>query len=472
MAEFFGIELTSARTSAKPPTLDELRAAFEVLRPKASPSPLIRVGPARDGGYLLPDDLGDVSACFSPGVNNFKHFEDELSDRWGVTCHMCDRSSDVDRLATPLRQGLQTFEKVWLEPHESEESVNLAGWVKRLAPDPAGDLILQMDIEGAEYRNLLAVPDAVLSRFRIVLIELHGVTAIENPAVFRAVFQPILAKLDRQFVCVHAHPNNCCGEETLRRLQITAPRVLEVTFLRRDRVGGSEGALIQPMLPHPLDMPRNVRDKPPLFLENAWFDGERPLQSRIKKIEDQLDWLISRDTAVESREAPDLEIVAGWLNQLMHRDDVDAVEQEAIGRDVAAGRPFTLSSAFGRLPKSGVVRPDKAFFFHTALSRGAFIRVDLGERHQIEEIWILNRRDMCQERAQHLFAIVHDDAEHDLTGAIPIKTPKAFLTPRGGWAKAVLPRPSGRYVSIVALHHTALHFADLKIIGTPVGPSG
>jgi len=72
---------------------------------------LIRVGGSRDGSYLVSNDLTGIGYCLSPGINNFKHFEDGLSSRFDITCDMYDASSDADKLSTPLILGKQTFEK-------------------------------------------------------------------------------------------------------------------------------------------------------------------------------------------------------------------------------------------------------------------------------------------------------------------------------------------------------------------------
>jgi hypothetical protein len=37
------------------------------------------MGGYADGVYLIPDDLAGVAACFSPEVNTFKSFVDQLS---------------------------------------------------------------------------------------------------------------------------------------------------------------------------------------------------------------------------------------------------------------------------------------------------------------------------------------------------------------------------------------------------------
>ena len=103
--------------------------AINVMIPKPSPCELVRIGGDSDGAYLVPDDLEGVQACFSPGVFNFKDFEDELATRYGIRSYMCDFSSDVEKFATPLIPGMQVFDKKWLEVSGDSNSFTLDEWV-------------------------------------------------------------------------------------------------------------------------------------------------------------------------------------------------------------------------------------------------------------------------------------------------------------------------------------------------------
>jgi hypothetical protein len=67
------------------------------------------------------------------------------------------------------------------------------------------------------------------------------------------------------------------------------PNVIELTFLRRDRFIGNASKYIEPQLPHPLDILRNARGKPPIHLNELWLDSQcRSVESRLKILEDQL----------------------------------------------------------------------------------------------------------------------------------------------------------------------------------------
>jgi len=268
--------------------LNDALEIFKIIMPKQSPYPLIRVGGSQDGSYLIPNDLSGIGYCLSPGVNNFKHFEDELSSNFGITCDMYDASSDADKLSTPLIVGKQTFEKKWLDIEGKPDSISIKQWLREKRSQDSRDCLLQMDIEGAEYRNLLHTTDDDLSRFRIIVIELHKLAVgFTRPRVFNRVIKPFLQKLDRQFICVHAHPNNVLGAYTPPTLNIAMPRILELTFLRKDRFNDVNTSQIV-SLPHPLDI-TNVPGKSPLHLSSAWLNSPRNFHSRALIVKD---WLI------------------------------------------------------------------------------------------------------------------------------------------------------------------------------------
>lgn len=247
--------------------MDTALDVVEFLKPKPCPVPLVRIGGNRDGAYLVPDDLAGVSACFSPGVSNRKGFEDDLQDRYGIGAHMCDFTSEEDKFATPLRSG-QSFRKLWLGTETEGDTITLQDWVSEQAPDDS-DLLLQMDIEGAEYPTLNTAPDDVLRRFRVVLVELHGLVRLNKPHRLELVL-PFFEKLSRHFTCVHIHPNNVREQIRIGKTNYWVPRILEVTLLRKDRFDAA-GELIPPQLPHPLDIPFNVRWKQPQAMGKIWL---------------------------------------------------------------------------------------------------------------------------------------------------------------------------------------------------------
>lgn len=452
---FYGVAVGGLSGSSAADTA-EIVEVFEFLKPKASKTPLIRIGGDVDGSYLVPDDLDGIAACFSPGVSRIKYFEDFLADRYGIQSHMCDFTSDVEKLATPLKPGMQTFDKLWLDV-SGEDSISLEDWLRD--HDHQGDLLLQMDIEGAEYRNILATSEETLARFRVIVLEVHNLKKMLDTPILREVIAPFFEKLGRSFTTIHAHPNNCCGEFTVPSTDIRIPNVLELTFIRNDYFVPAPGPA---ELPHPLDVSRNVRRNPPLFLSEAWCDYERPLESRLKILEDSMRYHDDVDASAADVELPGT--LSLTMQSLQTLATLVAPEPERAGDlvEVAGGRSYQLSSAFGGSSRTGVVKPSGDYFFHTGFGKDESIRVDLGREYRVRRIEISNRRSGYQERSSHIFALL-DGRPGGASRVFPMY--ENGRAPGKGWqeCRIDLPDVPARYVTITSPMNTALHFADLRI---------
>lgn len=236
---------------------ETLRSLLKSLAPMRTDHALIRLGAAGDGGYLVPDDLAGVQACFSPGVSSVSAFERACADR-GMKVFLADKTVAGPAESHPLFH----FTRKHVGATTDDGVMTMADWVRQSVGDSTSDLLLQMDIEGAEYETLLATPDELLRRFRVVVIEFHWLDHLWSKPFFN-VASSAIRKLLQSHVCTHIHPNNCCGSLTRARIEI--PRVCEFTFLRRDRAGGTVPAT---QFPHPLDADNT--GNPPLAVPAIW----------------------------------------------------------------------------------------------------------------------------------------------------------------------------------------------------------
>ena len=221
---------------------------------------LIRLGGPNDGGYLVPDQLDGIEACFSPGVAAQTEFERDCLKR-GIAIHMADASVDDPHLDG---QDVPTsFEKKFLGSSTQEEFIRLDDWVHSKCPGTS-DLMLQMDIEGSEYEVLHSMSDSLLERMRIMVIEFHGL----NDVWFgggRFIMSSI-RKIAASHRVVHVHPNN--ADPVYQWFNVQIPNSLEVTFMRKSscsKVGG------RAELPHHLDEPC-LGGRPEIVLENPWVE--------------------------------------------------------------------------------------------------------------------------------------------------------------------------------------------------------
>jgi Methyltransferase FkbM domain len=235
-----------------------VRALIGRMRPLTTEHELVRIGGLGDGGYLVPGDLAGVDACFSPGVSTVSTFEQELADR-GIPCFLADHSVDGPAIQHPQFH----FQKKFLGADAGPGRLRLSDWVRECAPGMREGL-LQMDIEGSEFEVILDTDMSIWARFRILVIEFHHLQTLQERMGF-ALIDMALRKLLRVFEVVHLHPNNSAPPAEIAGLQI--PSVLEISFLRRDRIHRRDWTV---SFPHALDRP-NIPDRPDYPLPACWY---------------------------------------------------------------------------------------------------------------------------------------------------------------------------------------------------------
>jgi hypothetical protein len=172
-------------------------------------------------------------------------FELDLAEL-GINSYLADYSVD----GPPIENPMFDFEKKFIGVEADELMfIRLDEWVSNKRPNN-GDLILQMDIEGAEWPILADVSQETLAKFRIIVLELHNLDQMLTSVSGNRLVEGVFRKLRIGFTPVHLHPNNCCPSTRYQGLEI--PPVLEVTLLRNDRLDASVEQL-RLKIPHPLD---------------------------------------------------------------------------------------------------------------------------------------------------------------------------------------------------------------------------
>ena len=230
------------------------------LHPVRTQFDLIRIGPNGDGGYLVPDDLNGIQACFSPGVYKISEFELWCLNH-GMEIYLADKSIDEVNLDIPKDQ--YSFIKKHVGCTNNEDFMTLDEWVNLSISKENSELLLQMDIEGGEYDTLISISDSLMERFRILVIEFHSLHKIWNPEFFHFA-EIVFNKILQTHSCVHIHPNNCCGIKSRNGVQI--PRIGEFTFLRNDRFSSSG---FERKFPHNLDYDNGKNEH--IVLPQDWY---------------------------------------------------------------------------------------------------------------------------------------------------------------------------------------------------------
>ena len=238
----------------------ELKNVIAMMHPVKSGFDLVRIGGNNDGGYLLPNDLDGIAACFSPGVDNTASFEEDFIKITNAPCFLADFSVDQSPISSPHI----SFQKKFLGTENTDKFIRLETWVEENSQSESAEYLLQMDIEGAEFEVILDTPNIILNKFRIIVLELHNMDRMFGSKHLNLV-ERTMRKLGENFDVVHLHPNN--GRRFFSRGEIGIPKVIEMTLLRKDRVREREYISV---LPHPLDQP-NVVHNPDYPMPNCWI---------------------------------------------------------------------------------------------------------------------------------------------------------------------------------------------------------
>jgi hypothetical protein len=242
---------------------EKVAALINRLHPHAVSKEFIRMGPKKDGGYLLPDDLEGIEACFSPGVERMSLFEEDCFKR-NLKIFLADKS--IEKPSLELASENYSFIKKHIGCVTNQDYVTLDSWVNSADISKDSDLLLQMDIEFGEYVSLINISDSLIKRFRILIVEFHRLQKLWDPDFFN-IANIIFDKILQTHHCVHIHPNNYRGIFTHEGIAI--PEVSEFTFLRNDRDSFKN---YQTQFPHKLDFPNYTEGKN-IILPKNWYQS-------------------------------------------------------------------------------------------------------------------------------------------------------------------------------------------------------
>jgi len=161
-----------------------------------------------------------------------------------------------------ISNPLFNFQKKFLGVKNDDVFIRLDDWIESTSQHGA-DMILQMDIEGAEWAVLGSTPPKILKKFRIIVLEVHNMDGLFDPIIFHQINNTFDLLL-QDFQIVHIHPNNSIRPLSLNGFNV--PPVMEFTFLKRDRISKPTFAK---RFPHVLDSP-NLKEMADYPLPSCW----------------------------------------------------------------------------------------------------------------------------------------------------------------------------------------------------------
>lgn len=413
--------------------------ALILLTPYDIDIPKRRIGPDADGGYVFADAISPAQDVLSYGISTEYRFDRVMAEA-GHAVHMFDHTiegiEDAHPNMTWHRQGVAALAR----PDERLFTVddhlamlNVAG----------GDLILKMDVEGAEIDAIGLMSDATLARFEQIVVEVHDLQRLAD-AAFRARVERMLAKLNSRFTLFHVHANNFDGPDALEVVAgLPCVSILELSYIRSRRVRRRPSQTLYPTI-H--DFP-NVPGRDKLL----WFFPFLPTP------------LVDADfVACNER------LERQWPDATLELETIafDPRAEPANFVNVARGKPATQSSL------SMYSSPDDAqgavngeisggYGFHTGIESRPWWQVDLGESLALEGVVLYNRCDPSGARA-HRFVLKLGDDIGDLV-QVYAREGRPFGGKTGEPARIWLEGRSARYVRVELDSVDCLHLDEVEV---------
>lgn len=236
-----------------------------------------------DGGYVMMKTVRPEQVVYSFGIGQNPAFDLDLARR-GNLVYMFDHT--IERVSAEHENFRFYREGIAGTDDPAKSLYSLDHYMIRFGHEQS-DMILKIDVEGAEWESILATPDARLCQFEQIVFEFHRFHLIEDVKL-RALIAGALEKLNRHFTLHHVHANNFADVTTCGGLAVCP--VIETSYVRSDLV---ERRPSRTVFPTGLDTPCNA-GKRDLMLTMFPFlpalDDAALLAARIEEVATRIEY--------------------------------------------------------------------------------------------------------------------------------------------------------------------------------------
>lgn len=221
---------------------------------------LVRIGPKNDGGYVIVKEI-DYDLYLTCGIAGDTRFDNTILNMYpNLPAYGFD--GYINKLPNGASKKIN-FIKKNISDIDDEKNTTLKEYLSNY-----NNILLQMDIEGAEFKWLNCLSNENISKFSQILLEVHW--PFDN---FR---YNALKKLNNTHYLVHIHGNNYCNRDFTDKdigrsydgkilinnpnlTPISLPEVMELTYIRKNLVNNIEQ--INYSFPRNFDNPNNPKAK-------------------------------------------------------------------------------------------------------------------------------------------------------------------------------------------------------------------
>ncbi|MBR1421601.1 MAG: FkbM family methyltransferase [Selenomonadaceae bacterium] len=206
----------------------------------------IRAGRDGDGGYLLLNDFKPNGIAYSFGISTDVTWDNDMAN-CVYQIFMYDMTIDDIPKHRPEFHFFK--EGIGGKKDPIKRLDTLENFIARNGHQNQRNMILKMDVEGAEWDFLETVKSETLEQFDQIILEIHGLV-LEMNVVKSGRFISRLQKLNQTHQVIHIHGHN--GDAAIKLEEMIFPNCLEVTYANQKNYEFEDAEII---LPHPLDKP-------------------------------------------------------------------------------------------------------------------------------------------------------------------------------------------------------------------------
>ncbi len=203
--------------------IQRMRRLLQVM--DVSQGEYCRIGRQHDGGYTMLDDFQQCRVAYSIGICDDVSWDKDMANL-GLDIYMYDHTIE----GLPEENEHFHWSKIGLAGIYRQEMPQLRTLPMLLAENghsETQDMVLKMDIEGAEWEVLANMDPAILQQFSQIAFEFHGLNSLAQEGIITAA----LEKLNSVHQLVHVHGNNWEGYKMVDGLVL--PDALECTYLNK-----------------------------------------------------------------------------------------------------------------------------------------------------------------------------------------------------------------------------------------------
>ncbi|MDR3175285.1 MAG: hypothetical protein LBU06_01955 [Desulfovibrio sp.] len=185
----------------------------------------IRIGENRDGGYVMLNPGFQGGVAYSFGVSSHSPWDDEMAAR-GFHVFQYDGTMQPPQAKPNLHFHPYNITG---DRDPQPDCKNIENIISDLGHEKENNIILQIDIENAEWDFFAAISEKTLSKFSQIIVEFHRLTDFGHN--IRQKHLDVLKKICITHQSIHYHINNYGNVAVFSSCNIGY--AIEVTYVRR-----------------------------------------------------------------------------------------------------------------------------------------------------------------------------------------------------------------------------------------------